>query len=123
MKKAQYYMSESDDKPLADDIFEYDPPTGFPFILLFILLLSFIIYHLSFIYYWLLIIMIIIINFIKIKIIEKVISSTPLVNDPYENKCVYVKKSSFDNAGEGLFAKTDLPADVRFPLLFNYLII
>ena len=32
-----------------------------------------------------------------------------LQKDPYEEKYVYVKKSKIDNAGEGLFAKVDLP--------------
>ena len=40
-----------------------------------------------------------------------VISSTPLLQDPYESRLVYVKKSPLEGAGEGLFAKIDLPAD------------
>ena len=37
-----------------------------------------------------------------------VISSEPLLEDPYEEKTVYVAESALDNAGEGLFLRRDL---------------
>ena len=39
-----------------------------------------------------------------------VISSDPLLRDPWEATMVEVRPSGLDQAGEGLFAKTDLPA-------------
>jgi histone-lysine N-methyltransferase SETD7 len=39
------------------------------------------------------------------------ISSHPMLPDPYEQLCVYVKQSSTPNSGEGLFALRDLPAN------------
>ena len=38
------------------------------------------------------------------------ISKWPLVRDPWENSMVEVRQSKMEQAGEGLFAKTDLPA-------------
>jgi len=37
-----------------------------------------------------------------------VISSEPLLEDPYEQKTVYVAESALENAGEGLFLRRDL---------------
>lgn len=41
---------------------------------------------------------------------ETTISTEPLLGDPYEQRIVYAKKSAIQNAGEGLFAKVNLPA-------------
>ena len=38
------------------------------------------------------------------------ISKWPLVRDPWEDSMVEVRQSKMEQAGEGLFAKTDLPA-------------
>ena len=40
------------------------------------------------------------------------ISKTPLIADPFESEMVEVKKSLQSNAGEGLFARVDIPSDV-----------
>lgn len=39
------------------------------------------------------------------------LSRAPLLRDPYETKWVYVKPSTVPGAGEGLFAKIDIPED------------
>ena len=38
------------------------------------------------------------------------ISKWPLLRDPWEDSMVEVRQSKMEQAGEGLFAKTDLPA-------------
>lgn len=38
------------------------------------------------------------------------LSKQPLAQDPYQATCVYVSKSNIRGAGDGLFAKRDLPA-------------
>jgi histone-lysine N-methyltransferase SETD7 len=42
---------------------------------------------------------------------KKHLSADPLLPDLYEQQYVYVAKSTLPNAGEGLFAKKDLPKD------------
>ena len=45
---------------------------------------------------------------------EDIISSSPLLQDPYEAQNVYVDDSTLgSHAGQGLFAKRDLPSDVQ----------
>ena len=45
---------------------------------------------------------------------KELISSTPLLRDPYEDSRVYVSESKIGkHAGQGLFAKRSLPAEVR----------
>eukprot|EP00794_Sanderia_malayensis_P007172 gene7172-7978_t len=39
------------------------------------------------------------------------LSKNPLLADPFETKRSYAAKSTITDAGEGLFAKTDMPAD------------
>ena len=42
-----------------------------------------------------------------------IISPEPLLSDPYEYRYCYVDISTIPNGGDGLFAKENLPADVR----------
>ena len=44
------------------------------------------------------------------------ISSTPLVRDPWEDKLVRVKESLLEQAGDGLFAREDLPSKTLIAL-------
>ena len=48
---------------------------------------------------------------------------SPQLRDPLDKRYVYVKKSTIPNAGEGLFAKRNIPANINFVLygglLFN----
>jgi hypothetical protein len=40
------------------------------------------------------------------------LSAQPLLRDPYESLYSYTKKSTLETAGEGLFARRDLPKNV-----------
>ena len=45
----------------------------------------------------------------------------PHIRDPLDKKYVYVKESTVDLAGEGLYAAKDIPANINFVLSGGYL--